>query len=107
MSHVRPLLSLRDEDQIYEAAQQVLKQKMSVREVEAYVHNLSGTEVKPQKKKIHTEKDPWIRDLENRMQQKLSTGVSVSKKSITISYTDTEDLNRILDLLGCIEESNM
>ena len=107
MSHVRPLLSLRDEDQIYEAAQQVLKQKMSVREVEAYVHNLSGTEVKPQKKKIHTEKDPWIRDLENRMQQKLSTGVNVSKKSITISYTDTEDLNRILDLLGCIEESNM
>ena len=107
MSHVRPLLSLRDEDQIYEAAQQVLKQKMSVREVEAYVHNLSGTDVKPQKKKIHKEKDPWIRDLENRMQQKLSTGVSVSKKSITISYTDTEDLNRILDLLGCIEESNM
>jgi ParB family chromosome partitioning protein len=63
--------------------------------------------VKPQKKKMTAEKDPWIRDLENRMQEKLSTGVSVSKKAIQISYSDTEDLNRILEILGCIEESSM
>jgi ParB family chromosome partitioning protein len=105
MSHVRPLLSLKDEDQIYDAAMQVMKKKMSVREVEAYVHDLAGTEVKPQKKKTAV-KDPWIRDLEDRMQRKLSTGVTVSKKSISISYSDTEDLNRILEILDCLEPSN-
>ncbi len=104
MSHVRPLLSLKDEDQIYTAAKQVMRKKMSVREVENYVHELQGTEVKPKTKTVK-EKDPYLRDLESRMQKKLSTQVSVGKKAITISYGDTEDLNRILELLGCIEES--
>ena len=40
------------------------------------------------------------------MQRKLSTGVTVSKKSISISYSDTEDLNRILEILDCLEPSN-
>ncbi|MBQ3461056.1 MAG: ParB/RepB/Spo0J family partition protein [Solobacterium sp.] len=104
MSHVRPLLSLGDEDQIYEAARQVMKNKMSVREVEAYVHELSGTEVKPKPKKKAETKDPWIRDLEQRMQEKLGTRVNISGKQLQISYSDTDDLNRILEIIGCISE---
>ncbi len=38
------------------------------------------------------------------MQKKLQTKVKVEGKSITISYQDTKDLNRILELIGCIEE---
>ena len=30
--------------------------------------------------------------------------VKVEGKSITISFQDTKDLNRILELIGCIEE---
>ena len=63
--HVRPLLSLEDDGAIYDAATKIVHDKMSVREVEKYVHELNGTEkkaVKPEKKK-----DPMIRDLENRM----------------------------------------
>ena len=104
MGHVRPLLSLKDDDQIYDAASYVLKNKLSVREVEQYVHDLSGTTPKkvtrtPQKK------DPWIIDLENRMQNKLQTEVNITKKAISIDYSDTDDLNRILEILGCLEES--
>ena len=104
MGHVRPLLSLKDDDQIYDAASHVLKNKLSVREVEQYVHDLSGTTPKkvtrtPQKK------DPWIIDLENRMQNKLQTEVNITKKAISIDYSDTDDLNRILEILGCLEES--
>ena len=102
MGHVRPLLSLSDEDQMYDAAQYVLKQKMSVRDVEKYVKTLQEN---PEKhKKPVKEKDPWIRDLEYQMTSKLGTRVEVSGKNITISYSGTEDLNRILELLGCIEE---
>ena len=100
--HVRPLLSLEDDGAIYDAAMKIVHDKMSVREVEKYVHELNGTEkkaVKPEKKK-----DPMIRDIENRMSSKLSTQVEINSKKITISFSDTDDLNRILEKLGCLEE---
>lgn len=105
MSHVRPLLGLKDEDEMYTAAQKILKDKMSVREVESYVKELQSGEqpVKPTKKA--KEKDPLIIDIEDRMKSKLATHVEITKKAITISYSDTDDLNRILEALGCIEES--
>lgn len=102
MSHVRPLLSLNDEEEIYEAAEKIKKNKMSVREVEAYVRDVNGGGQKKPKKK---EKDPMIRDLEIQLSEKLSTQVVFSKKSFTISYHDTDDLNRILELIGCLDES--
>ena len=102
MSHVRPLLSLNDEEEIYEAADKIKKNKMSVREVEAYVRDVNGGGQKKPKKK---EKDPMIRDLEIQLSEKLGTQVVFSKKSFTISYHDTDDLNRILELIGCLDES--
>lgn len=102
MSHVRPLLSLNDEEEIYEAAEKIKKNKMSVREVEAYVRDVNGGGQKKPKKK---EKDPMIRDLEIQLSKKLGTQVVFSKKSFTISYHDTDDLNRILELIGCLDES--
>ena len=102
MSHVRPLLSLNDEEEIYEAAEKIKKNKRSVREVEAYVRDVNGGgQKKPQKK----EKDPIIRDLEIQLSEKLGTQVVFSKKCFTISYHDTDDLNRILELIGCLDES--
>ena len=102
MSHVRPLLSLNDEEEIYEAAEKIKKNKMSVRGVEAYVRDVNGGGQKKQHKK---EKDPMIRDLEIQLSEKLGTQVVFSKKSFTISYHDTDDLNRILELIGCLDES--
>lgn len=102
MSHVRPLLSLNDEEEIFDAAEKIKKNKMSVREVEAYVRDVNGGGQKNPKKK---EKDPMIRDLEIQLSEKLGTQVVFSKKSFTISYHDTDDLNRILELIGCLDES--
>lgn len=102
MSHVRPLLSLNDEEEIFDAAEKIKKNKMSVREVEAYVRGVNGGGQKKPKKK---EKDPMIRDLEIQLSEKLGTQVVFSKKSFTISYHDTDDLNRILELIGCLDES--
>ncbi len=103
MSHVRPLLALDDEEKIYEAAEKVKRDKMSVREVEAYVKTINGTE--PKKSQTPKEKDPMIRDLEIQLSEKLGTQVTFSKKSFTISYHDTDDLNRILEIIGCLDES--
>lgn len=103
MSHVRPLLALDDENQIFQAAEKVMKDKMSVREVEKYVRNLKGNPTKQTNKP--KEKDPMIQDLEQQLSSKLGTQVSFSKKNFTISYTDTDDLNRILEILGCLDQS--
>lgn len=103
MSHVRPLLSLDSEDKMYDAAMKVKKEKMSVREVEAYVREINnGNQKKPNKVK---EKDPMIRDLEMRLSEKLGTQVNFTKKNFSITYHDTDDLNRILEILGCLDES--
>ena len=102
MGHVRPLLALKDENEMYDAALHVLKNKMSVREVEAYVRELNGGKKKHNRRE--KAKDPWIRDLEYRLSGKLGTKVEVTGKTLSVSYSGTDDLNRILELLGCLEE---
>lgn len=103
MGHVRPLLSLKSEEEIYDAAQYVLQKKLSVRDVEKYVKTLGGpTKIKF---KLPPEKDPWLKDLENQMGSKLGTKVEITRKTLTISYNGVDDLNRILEIIGCLEES--
>ncbi|MBO7703228.1 MAG: ParB/RepB/Spo0J family partition protein [Solobacterium sp.] len=104
MGHVRPLLALSDEDEMFETAEKIRKEKMSVREVERYVKELTGGAKKDSPKKKEPVKDPLIRDLENRMSSKLGTKVTISGKNLTIAFSDTADLNRILDILGMIED---
>ncbi len=101
--HVRPLLSLEDDDAIYDAAMKIVHDKMSVRDVEKYVKELNGKAPKPVK--VEKKKDPMIRDIEARMSSKLGTEVEIQTKKISISFSDTDDLNRILEILGCLEES--
>ncbi|MCH4206381.1 MAG: ParB/RepB/Spo0J family partition protein [Solobacterium sp.] len=101
--HVRPLLSLEDDDAIYDAAMKIVHDKMSVRDVEKYVKELNGKA--PKTVKAEKKKDPMIRDIEARMSSKLGTEVEIQAKKISISFSDTDDLNRILEILGCLEES--
>ncbi|MCI6515333.1 MAG: ParB/RepB/Spo0J family partition protein [Erysipelotrichaceae bacterium] len=103
MSHVRPLLGLKNEDDMYDAAVEVMQKKMSVREVEQYVKELNNNG--RQEKTVTKQKDPMIASLETRMKQRLGTDVEVKRKKIEIHYSDTDDLNRILELIGCLEES--
>lgn len=102
MGHVRPLLTLKDEGTMYDAACYIKDHKMSVREVEAYVKELKGEKPKPKKKK---EKDPQMVDLERQLSTRLDTKVVISGKKMTIKFQDTKDLNRILEILNCLEPS--
>ena len=104
MGHVRPLLGLKDEMEMLDAAEKIMKEKMSVREVEAYVRDINSEEVKPNKTKPEKKRDPIIHDLEHQISVKLGTKVSIQNKKLTIRYTDTEDLNRILEILNCLDE---
>ena len=104
MGHVRPLLGLKDEMEMLDAAEKIMKEKMSVREVEVYVRDINAEEEKPNKTKPEKKRDPIIHDLEHQISVKLGTKVTIQNKKLTIRYTDTEDLNRILEILNCLDE---
>ena len=100
MGHVRPLLALEDENEIYDIAMMIIEKDLSVREVEQLIKDYKHTPVKPKENKI----DPKLTYVEDTIKRKLQTLVEVTNKKIVISYSDTDDLNRILELMNCIEE---
>ena len=55
MGHVRPLLGLKDEMEMLDAAEKIMKEKMSVREVEAYVRDINAEEEKTKQNKTRKE----------------------------------------------------
>ncbi|MGB4612977.1 MAG: ParB/RepB/Spo0J family partition protein [Erysipelotrichaceae bacterium] len=101
MSHARPLLSLNNDDMIYDVALKIIDEKMSVRQVEKLMKDLDPN--KALKKKKIKVIDPNLKYVEDLFRDKLQTKVSVDNKQIIIKYNDVDDLNRILDLLGVIE----
>lgn len=99
MGHVRALLSVSDESQMLEIAKTAIKEKLSVRKVEELVKNLGQSKPKPSKVE-----DPRYTELSNRLMNKFQTKVKLDEKQIVISYDNVEDLNRILEILDCLDE---
>ena len=76
----------------------------SPRSVQDYMNILASAEKEKIKEKKKEEPDPFLTAVQENIMTKLQTKVTVKPKKLTISYTDTEDLNRILELLNLIEE---
>ncbi len=100
MGHVRSLLALDKEEDMLLIAKQAIKEKLSVRAVEKLVKDFS----EPKVKKAEKTKDSSLVNVEKQMQEKLQTKVNVETNKIVISYHGVSDLNRILELLDCLEE---
>jgi ParB family chromosome partitioning protein len=95
----RTLLGVEDKEKMLRIAEKTVEEGLSVRQLEKLCS-------KPQKgpKKEPKEPDPFVEDVRIRMQQKFATKVEIQNRSIVIRYNDTDDLNRILDIMGVIEE---
>ena len=65
---------------------------------------LKNQKDKPQAGRKTKESDPALKDVQRKMARRLATKVAISDQSILISYKDTADLNRILEILGFIDE---
>lgn len=99
--HARALLSLEDQKQMEVLCEEIIDKKLSVRETERKVKLLKNP---PKEEKAKSEKNPYITAVEDGLKQKFATKVKISGKKdkgkIELEYYSTEDLNRILDLLG-------
>lgn len=107
--HARPLLGLRDEAQIIELAQEIVRKSLTARDIEQRVREslrVVATRKGKRRRLSRADSRPVeIRSLEERFRKYLQTDVSVvsvSKKqgSIRISFYSAEDLERITELMG-------
>ena len=100
MGHVRPLITLDDEHKMITLADKIIKDGLSVREVEQLLKP-TVTKAKPEVKP-----DIFLENVKQIMENKLQTKTEVTKNKLIIHYEDVDDLNRILEILDCLEEEN-
>ncbi len=104
MGHAKVLVSLEDEAEILTIVDEVVSNKLSVRETEANVKNLKENKDqklvnKTAKKRVKSNKNSKICGL---ISEKLKTSVRVNgseKGTIEIDFKSEEELERILELL--------
>ncbi len=97
--HVRPLITL-DSAKAIEIANKAVEENLSVRAVENLVNFTELTKEKKTKKKT----DPFVRSVKKKLEEKYGTRVKITDNSINISYLDTDDLNRILEIMDCLDQ---
>lgn len=101
MGHVRPLIGLKEETAL-KIAKRTIDEGLSVRQVEDIVKGVKLSQARKNTPK--KEKNEQYTYAEGLIRKKYGTRVKVEDKAITIKYTDVKDLNRILELMGVIED---
>ena len=99
--HARCLINLEDEDTAIRLANKTISEGLSVRELEKLVSELKNPVRKPEPAKKET--DPNLVNVENIIRSKLQTRVDVTANKVIIHYKDTDNLNRILEIIGCLD----
>jgi ParB family chromosome partitioning protein len=98
--HARAILALEDAKEQIEFADEIINEKLSVREAERRLKSRQKTAVA----KTPKEMDPHAREVQEGLQQIFNTNVKLkhSGKSgkIEIAYTSMDELDRILSKLG-------
>lgn len=99
MGHARVLSKLEDKHQIKELTDRIMSEGLSVRQIEELTSSEKNYE---RKNKIvrHQEKSNEYIDLEEILKEKLGTKVKITKNRLEISFTNTNDLNRLLEIMN-------
>ncbi len=104
--HARPLINIQDKKLISDIRNEIVKNKLSVRDVEKLIKNMRNNKKKEPGQKITKEKNKFLVDIEERFQEKLVTKVKINgddnKGKIIIDYYSQDDLNRFLEILNII-----
>ena len=98
MGHARVLSKLEDIDEVRELSTRILKNNLSVRDLESIVDSnyKRNVEIKKRPKTSNVE----YKYVEEALEEKLGTKVKVLNNKIQVSYSSINDLNRILDILN-------
>ena len=97
--HAKALLSFDDEEKILEVADKIVKEDLTVRDVEKL------SKAKVTKKDNQKEEDPYLVNVRGILEGKLQTKVDVDKNKVVIHYGGNDELNRILEILDCLDQN--
>ena len=104
MGHARALLSLETDDDMVEAATEVIRRRFSVRETEALVKKIKNFVGGKPVPKAAPSRETWMDRLEEDLKAALGTNAKLHPKGrggrLEIHYTSTEELDRLLERLG-------
>lgn len=103
MGQARTLLGLKNKEGIDALAKKVVKEGITVRQLESLVNKMNEKTKQPKPKRI--KKSAFIRASESQLSGKFGTSVNITegKKGnghLAIDFASIDELNRILDLLG-------
>lgn len=101
--HGRALLAITDSKLQCELAQNVIDDKLSVRELEIMIRKLKDDSGRS-KNKSRKENNPYYKDVTERLENYFGTKVNITNKNnkgkIEIEYYSEEDLQRILEIIN-------
>lgn len=108
--HARALLAIEDKDQQLAIAMRVFDEKLSVRDIEKLVKEISKPQKeKKEKQKLDSSLEVIYQNLEEKLKTLFGTKVSIltkdnDKGKIEIEYYSNEELERITDLLSTVQD---
>ena len=108
--HVRPLISIEDQEKQYMIAQRIFDEKLSVRDAEKLIKHIDDEKTNESSaKKIDPTLVAIYRDLEEQMKSILGTKVFINPKDdkkgkLEIEYYSQDELDRIIDLIRTVQK---
>ena len=96
MGHAKVLSKLEDDDLIDQLATRIVRDGLSVREIENLVKEKDYTK----KNKIVRINPPMFNIFENAMREKIGTKVKIKNNKIEIPFDSEKDLERILEIIN-------
>lgn len=98
MSHARVLSKIENNDKVKELADKIIVDGLSVREVEDLSHN--NTLEKKNTQIRHDSNRNEYKVIEEELSEKFGTKVKVKNNKVEIQFVNSNDLNRILEIIG-------
>lgn len=99
MGHARVLSKLEDSHQIAQLSDRIITEGLSVRQIEKITSSNKTYERKNKITRHPSERNKEYEYLEESLKEKLGTKVKVKKNKLEITFTNTNDLNRILEIM--------
>jgi ParB family transcriptional regulator, chromosome partitioning protein len=110
LGHARPLLALENPELVIKLATEAVEHGLSVRTIEERVRQDAPRQDKPRRGRPRKEdtRPPEVRHVEDLLRKRFQTDVSLVRKQrdkgeLRIQFYSTDDLNRLLEVMGALE----
>ena len=99
MGHARVLSKIEDKEKVKELAEKIIKEDLSVRDIEALSQDDSYTRKNTQTRK-NTSRYSQYKEVEEELSDLFGTKIKIKNNKIELHFVNDNDLNRILEIIG-------